>query len=260
MPVQLWTKEQLKLAFHLYFQLPFGKLHYRNPEIIELASLIGRTPGAVAMKLTNFASLDPKITGTGRKGLSGASALDRQVWTEFHENWEKLAGESEGLRRKLGSSTSVHLQNVEDDDAHEDYAGETRARLVHQRIKQALFRRVVLSGYGEKCCMSGLAEPQLLVASHIVPWSKDKTNRLNPSNGLCLSAIHDKAFDKGLITISDDFRVVVSRKLRQKKGDFLRDVILSLHEKKISLPDRFYPKREFLDWHRNKWFIDNRGA
>jgi predicted restriction endonuclease len=259
MPVKLWTKEQLKLAFHLYFQLPFGKLHYRNPEIIELASLIGRTPGAVAMKLTNFASLDPKITGTGRRGLSGASGLDRQVWAEFHENWEELAVESEGLRQKLGGSTSVIIQNA-DNDLSEDYVGETRARLVNQRIKQALFRRVVLSGYGEKCCMSGLSEPQLLVASHIVPWSKDKANRLNPSNGLCLSAIHDKAFDKGLITVSNDFRVIVSKKLRQKKGDFLRDVILSLHEKKIALPDRFQPKVEFLAWHRTAWFIDNRGA
>jgi putative restriction endonuclease len=259
MPVKLWTKEQLKLAFHLYFQLPFGKLHYRNPEIIELASLIGRTPGAVAMKLTNFASLDPKITGTGRRGLSGASGLDRQVWAEFHENWEELAVESEGLRQKLGGSTSVILQNA-DNDPPEDYFGETRARLVNQRIKQALFRRVVLSGYGEKCCMSGLSEPQLLVASHIVPWSKDKANRLNPSNGLCLSAIHDKAFDKGLITVSNDFRVIVSKKLRQKKGDFLKDVILSLHEKKIALPDRFQPKVEFLAWHRAAWFIDNRGA
>jgi hypothetical protein len=42
-----WTKEQLKLAFHLYCQLPFGRLHSRNQEIIKLASLIGRTPSAV---------------------------------------------------------------------------------------------------------------------------------------------------------------------------------------------------------------------
>ena len=75
----LWTKEQLKLAFHLYCQLPFGKLHSRNREIIELATLIGRSSGAVAMKLVNFASLDPAITSTGRKGLGNASALDREV-------------------------------------------------------------------------------------------------------------------------------------------------------------------------------------
>lgn len=74
-----WTKEQLKLAFNLYCQLPFGKLDMRTPEVILLASLIGRTSGAVAMKLSNFASLDPAITGTGRKGLDGASNLDREV-------------------------------------------------------------------------------------------------------------------------------------------------------------------------------------
>jgi hypothetical protein len=77
MATNRWTKEQLKLAFHLYCQLPFGKLDMRTPEVIKLAGLIGRTPGAVAMKLSNFASLDPAITGTGRKGLEGASNLDR---------------------------------------------------------------------------------------------------------------------------------------------------------------------------------------
>ncbi|MBX3665437.1 MAG: HNH endonuclease [Burkholderiales bacterium] len=260
MPVQPWTKDQLKLAFHLYFQLPFGKLHQRNPEIIELASLIGRTPGAVAMKLSNIASLDPKITGTGRKGLSGSSELDRQVWTEFHENWEKLASESERLRKKLGGSTSLQIENDDLDDLSGHYSGETRSRMVEQRIKQALFRRVVLSGYGEKCCMSGLSERGLLVASHIVPWGKDKQNRLNPSNGLCLSAIHDRAFDRGLITVSDDFKVIVSEKLRRKGGRFLKDAILSLHKKEITLPDRFRPKAEFLAWHRDHWFVDNRGS
>lgn len=59
-----WTRAQLKLAFYWYCQLEFGKLHSRNRDIIELAQLIGRTPGAVAMKLVNFASLDPAITST----------------------------------------------------------------------------------------------------------------------------------------------------------------------------------------------------
>ena len=88
MATVLWTKEQLKLAYHLYCQLPFGKLHSRNKEIVQLASLIGRTPGAVAMKLVNFASLDPKITGSGRRGLGNASDLDREVWSEFHADWD----------------------------------------------------------------------------------------------------------------------------------------------------------------------------
>lgn len=103
-----WTKEQLKLAFHLYCQLPFGRLHSRNPEIIQLAKLIGRTPGAVAMKLVNFASLDPAITSTGRAGLGNAGSLDKEVWAEFHADWEKLAVECELLRRNLDLTMLRH--------------------------------------------------------------------------------------------------------------------------------------------------------
>ena len=68
-----WTRDQLLVAFSLYCRLPFGRLHARNPEIIAIADAIGRTPGALAMKLTNIASLDPEITSTGRSGLTGAS-------------------------------------------------------------------------------------------------------------------------------------------------------------------------------------------
>ena len=103
MASQRWTKEQLKLAFHLYCQLPFGKLHHRNKEIVVLAPLIGRTPSAVAMKLVNFASLDPAITASGRSGLGNASVLDQEVWDEFHADWEGLALECERSREKLGA-------------------------------------------------------------------------------------------------------------------------------------------------------------
>ena len=252
-----WTKEQLKLAFHLYCQLPFGKLDMHTPDVIELAKQIGRTPSAVSMKLNNFASLDPAITGTGRKGLVGASNLDREVWAEFHADWEKLAVECEMLRRNLDNSA---LPEDEEDEllVPEDYSGETRKIITEQRIKQHFFRRAVLSSYRGRCCMSGLSEPRLLVASHIVPWSKDKANRLNPSNGLCLSAIHDKAFDKGLITLTDDFKIVVSEELKRRKEAFVIEVLLPLNGRTIEPPERFAPQAEFITWHRNELFLDNR--
>jgi len=251
-----WTKEQLKLAFHLYCQLPFGKLHSRNPEIIKLAKLIGRTPGAVAMKLVNFASLDPAITSTGRAGLGNAGSLDREVWAEFHADWEKLAVECEMLRRNLDRSAPPE-DETDELLAPEDYTGETRRVVTEQRIKQNFFRRAVLSSYQGRCCMSGLSEPRLLVASHIVPWSKDKTNRLNPSNGLCLSAIHDRAFDKGLITLTNDFKIVVSKELKRKKEPFVVEVFLPLDGRTIEPPERFAPQAEFIAWHRSKLFVDN---
>ena len=252
-----WTKEQLKLAFHLYCQLPFGKLDMRTPEVIKLAMLISRTPGAVAMKLSNFASLDPAITGTGRKGLEGASNLDREVWAEFHADWEKLAVECEMLRRNLDYAAPSE-DEADELLVPEDYSGETRRVVTEQRIKQNFFRRAVLSSYRGRCCMSGLSEARLLVASHIVPWSKDKANRLNPSNGLCLSAIHDRAFDKRLITLTDDFKIVVSEELRRRKEAFVIEVLLPLNGRSIEPPDRFAPQAEFIAWHRNELFLDNR--
>ena len=252
-----WTKEQLKLAFHLYCQLPFGKLHSRNPEIKHLAQVIGRTADAVAMKLVNFASLDPDITSTGRKGLEGASKLDREIWEEFHTDWEKLAVETELLRRSLDNKAIIQ-DDADEQLVPEDFTGETRKVVTEQRIKQSFFRRAVLSSYRGRCCMSGLSESRLLIASHIVPWSQDKANRLNPSNGLCLSAIHDRAFDKGLITLSEDMTVIVSAELKRSKEPFIAEVLISLDGKPIELPERFVPQKEFIEWHRNVHYVDNR--
>ncbi len=257
MSTNRWTKEQLKLAFNLYCQLPFGKLHSRNQEIIKLASLIGRTPGAVAMKLVNFASLDPAITSTGRSGLGNAGSLDKEVWAEFHADWEKLAVECGMLRRNLDATASPEVE-VDELLAPEDFTGETRRVVIEQRIKQNFFRHAVLSSYRGRCCMSGLSEPRLLIVSHIVPWSKDKANRLNPSNGLCLSAIHDRAFDKGLITLTDDFKIVVSEELKRRDEPFIREVMLPLNGTQIEFPERFMPSVEFISRHRTDLFVDNR--
>lgn len=253
-----WTKEQVKLAFHLYCQLPYGRIHGRNPEIIALANVISRTSDAVAMKMLNIASIDPAITSTGRVGLGNASALDREVWDEFHSDWERLAVECQLLRQELDKNIEEDLEQENDELLPEDFTGETRQVLTTQRIKQHFFRRAVLSSYRGRCCMSGLSEPRLLIASHIVPWSKDKANRLNPSNGLCLSAIHDKAFDKGLITLTDNFKIVVSDELKRKNEAFIIEVLLPLNGRTIEPPERFAPQAEFIAWHRNELFVDNR--
>ena len=257
-----WTREQLKLAFHLYCQLPFGKLDMRTPEVISLAMLIGRTPGAVAMKLSNFASLDPAITGTGRKGLDGASNLDREVWEEFNADWEKLALECFQLNTQLRNEKGVDAVaelDVTEQEGLQDFTGETKRVVTEQRIKQHFFRRAVLSSYRGRCCISGLSDARLLMASHIVPWSNDKTNRLNPSNGLCLSAIHDKAFDRGLITISDDYEVMLSEQLKRNDDAFVIQIFLSLEGRRIELPEKFIPSIAFLSRHRNEIFIDAAG-
>ena len=139
---------------------------------------------------------------------------------------------------------------TDDAFALDDYTGATRQVLVEQRIKQNFFRRAVLASYGGRCCISGVSDTRLLVASHIVPWREDKANRLNPSNGLCLSAIHDKAFDQYLFTLSDDHRVVLSHSLKQTTDTFLREVFWAVEDKSIELPERFAPEPAFIARHR----------
>ena len=258
MATERWTQEQIKLAFHLYCHLPYGRIHGRNPEIGALAKVMGRTADAVAMKMLNIASLDPAITRSGRAGLGNASALDRSVWDEFHADWERLAVECQLLRQQLDAPAIDESELENEALMPDDFTGETRQILTIQRIKQHFFRRAVLSSYRGRCCMSGLSDARLLIASHIVPWSSDKANRLNPSNGLCLSAIHDRAFDKGLIALGDDFRIMVSDDLKRRDDRFVKEVLLPLDGQMIDLPERFAPQPEFIAWHRHQIFIDNR--
>ncbi len=252
-----WSREELLVAFNLYCQMPFGKMHSRNPEIIHVAGALGRTPSSVAMKLVNFASLDPSITSTGRTGLGNASRADRAIWNEFNGDWEALAVESQTHLKTLfsKSATTPSTPSTYLDDFDEtDYEGQTKSVQIQARIKQSFFRKAVLSSYGGRCCITRISEPRLLVASHIVPWKSDPKNRLNPRNGLCLSALHDKAFDRGLIMITDDFRVDVSPTLSHFENEpFIRDTLIAIRGQSITLPEKFRPDVAFLRHHREMW-------
>jgi predicted restriction endonuclease len=249
-----WTNEQLKLAFYLYCQLPFGKMNTGNPDIKKLANTIGRSPGAVAMKLVNFASLDPAIINTGRHGLGNVSSGDKQIWDEFHNDWEKLTLECAEILKKHNFDETAADAFVLKLKMPDSFSGKTIETTTNARIGQSFFRNVVLASYQNKCCMSGIAIPVILIASHIVPWGVEKDNRLNPSNGLCLSAIHDRAFDKGLITVTSEYKIIVSKIINDDNSKQAR-LLQSLHGKKITLPEKFLPDRNFLAWHYNNVFI-----
>lgn len=252
-----WTRDEVLIAVNLYCQLPFGKLHKGNALIIRVATLLGRTPGSVAMKLSNLASLDPEITASGRVGLPGASTLDRAVWEEFTSKPNEIAVESQESMDKLVStgdvselSSSSELPDIPR-STEESTSG---AATVTVRKGQAFFRKAVLASYDETCCMSGLRIRRLLVVSHIKPWSRDAANRLNPRNGLCLSALHDKAFDLGFISVRPDLSIAVSQDVRDDKSDLSADALATLEGKKIRMPEKFRPVPDFLDWHYSTHF------
>ncbi|UAY52530.1 HNH endonuclease [Ferruginibacter albus] len=247
----LWTRNELVLAINLYCKLPFGKMHKSNPEVIKFANLIGRTPSSVALKLGNLASFDPTLKERGIKGASNASKLDKQVWDEFYNNWDAALLESEKLLAKEKKTTIVKLNHVDISDITKE--GLDKERLIKTRVNQCIFRTMILATYNNTCCITGIDNTDLLIASHIVPWSKDSKNRLNPTNGICLNALHDRAFDKGLITISaKDYTIKVSSKLKGKNiVDSIDTNFLKLEGMEINLPDKFLPAKEFLKVHND---------
>ena len=248
---KLWTRDELVLAINLYCKLPFGKMHKATAEIIKFAELIGRTPSSIALKLGNFASFDPTLKERGIKGASNASKLDKQIWNEFYNNWDAALLESEKLLAQTTHTTIEKLNKIETADLPRE--GKEKERLIKVRVNQSIFRTIILAAYNSKCCITGIDNTDLLIASHIVPWSKDEKNRLNPMNGLCLNALHDRAFDNGLITISaDDYSIKISSKLKKKRiTESVEQNFMALESKSILLPDKFLPSKELLKVHND---------
>jgi putative restriction endonuclease len=250
-----WTRDELIVAFNLYCKLPFGQLHAKNPRVVELARVLGRTPGSVAMKLVNFAALDSTHRQRGVSGLANTSKADRQVWDEFNGNWADLVAESEKAHLALtGKDLAL---SAPEDAADVPGSGETeRQQMVKVRLGQSFFRETVLASYGSRCCVCVLPVAPLLVASHIVPWAARPDLRVNPRNGLCLCALHDRAFDRGLITIDGALKVSVSRRLvAHLPDDVIDKMFMAYRGHPIRLPEKFRPQEEFLAYHREAVFV-----
>jgi len=249
-----WNREDLILAFNLYCKIPFGTFHNRNPKIIELAKLINRTPSALTLKLTNFASFDPYHKARGVTGMRNAGNLSKEVWDEFTHNWNDLIFESEQiLAAKQKTTIEKKFKSLLDNI--EGKKGEYRESKIKARVNQEFFRRVILSIYNNKCAISGIDIPDLLIASHIMPWAKFEKERLDPHNGICLSPLYDKCFERGYIGITPGYKVAVSRELKSNlHKDYYSRQFGGLENSTINLPDRFLPQPEFLDYHYRKVF------
>lgn len=251
---RLWTREELILALNLYLKLPFGKLHHGNPDIIHLAQIIDRTPNSIAMRLSNFASVDPYHKERGIKGLMGGIKQVEPIWNEFINNKEDLLFESEKVLANLEQKT-IESKFADILSGTENLKGETKIREVKTRVNQDIFRQIVLANYNRQCAITGIDLPDLLVASHIIPWSKNEVERLNPENGICLSALYDRAYDKGLIGITEKFEIILSTELKTKeKKDFYPFSFGNLKGITLQLPQKYLPKKEFLQFHLDTVF------
>ena len=250
-----WSREETILAFDLYCRTPFGKIGQGNPEIIKLAKLLGRTPGSVGLKMHNLAHYDPELKKRNVTAMAHGSKLDGEVFAEFSNDWTGLSYQAQVIRAKMQNQDIS--ENIDLGDIEEIPAGQYREQMIKARVGQYFFRMAVLNSYGNRCCVTGLTCSNLLVASHIKPWSVSdvQTERTNPSNGLCLNSLHDKAFDKGLITIDKDYQIIISEKFKNAKMDSeTKSWFLVYERRQIILPDKFLPGRDFIEYHNDVVF------
>lgn len=260
-----WTREELLVALNIYRKLTFGQLDQRNPVIQQVAKKLDRTPGSLAMKLSNFASLDPALQARGIRGLVGASSLDREVWKEFRAEAATLGPQSEEALRNLFKAHDVdevevvaregvrvrRAQQPKPPDGPTEQMSQVKVRRGQQ-----FFRQMILNVFDSRCCITGIAVRELLVASHILPWGEFPKERLNPENGLCLSRLHDAAFDQGFIALDDDYRLLLSRDLRAHlpQPSLEQNFVAFAGQPIHLLPDAPAPKRDFLRYHRQEIF------
>lgn len=245
-PRRNWTRAETLVAFNVYCRTPFGRLHARNAEIIKVANALGRTANAVAMKCCNLAAFDSELRERGIVGLSKTSRLDEEVWQEFESDPESVSFEAEIAYAGAMSQPLRSTDNVE----WEDVQGLDKEVVTRVRVNQHFFRSVILAGYQSRCAVCALPFPSLLVAAHIVPWSVDKAQRMNPRNGICLCSLHDRSFDRGLMSINRDYTIdldpsiLSDHDLPSVQANFIR-----FQGCTVSMPDRWYPDPDLLDRH-----------
>jgi putative restriction endonuclease len=249
----------LLILLNLYEKIPFGKFHQSNPVLIDVAARMGRTPGSVAMKLSNLASLDERLAERGIKGLAGASALDRALWDEFFTYHDELAPESEALLSEMmtgNADTPIEVRPELITVLPQPEGHTEGSATVTVRRGQRYFRQAVLNAYGGRCGITGLAIRELLIASHIVPWNQAEQHRLDPQNGIALNALHDKAFDRGLITFDTDLRLVLAPSLRDHFANAAVAQSFKAYEGQPLTfpPEAVGPKPEYLEYHRTELF------
>lgn len=249
----LWTRKELIVVFNLYLKLPFGKLDKRTKEVKELAHLMGRTDNAVAMRLNNFAHVDPYHQQRGVVGLANGKNQVQPIWDEFIDNQEDLVFESEQILASYKKET-IEAAYPEIEFDLKDLKGEVKLRAVKVRVNQSVFRQMILKTYEGRCAISGIDLPELLVAGHIVPWAEDERERLNPENGLCLSNLYDRAYEKSLICVDTDYKLLISKRLKaESTKQFYREFFGRFENQSIRIPKTYQPKKEFLEYRLNRF-------
>jgi len=255
-----WTREETLVAFYLYSQVPYNETRDDHPMVVRFSELLSRrTVGSVKAKLGNLYSASPVAKSKGHKGLGNVSILDEVVWKEYEEDPEGIISEAIEVVKNLNDRPLI--ESVTDGHPFIVSPGEDRMALTRQRVRQDLFRGQIIEAYKCRCCISGISDRNVLNASHIKPWSVcDGEEKTSVRNGLCLNVLHDRLFDRGLITIDSGYEIVFSKKLKNilERGLYVEyQKFIGEEGQKLQLSEvgrDLRPDTIYLEYHREKIF------
>ena len=258
------------MAFALYIILKPSECDDKGLDVQRLASFLHRTPSSVTLKIWNIAAYDANRKARGRVGMKHGSKLDSQVWQWYAEDPDAFMEQCLDLLRQALLQADANNFNPAPlaPDRYSPFetatalliaehapAGEERPVTTLQRVNQSYFRNSLLRNYHDTCCITGLQIPELLIASHIKPWkASTPTEKTAASNGLLLNAFHDRAFDQGLISIDDDYRIMVNHD-KVQHSDINDKWLYDFEGLEIALPTISKPSHEFIEYHHKHIFL-----
>ena len=284
-----WSYDETLAAFGLYMMLDQRQRNDKNsPHIAQLAVGLNRTAGSVYMKLMNLRAHDPNERARGVSGLAHSGKLEIQIWQEYQEQSDKLLilalkgyvnfiekvplpTQNSRTRQTMHSSSTLQKSLVEETtslliDASRPLTvsgqqqttmaplGSEHETTALSRVNQSYFRNALVANYHDTCCLTGINIDPLLIVSHIKPWKASTGfEKTNAANGLLLNAFHDKAFDRGYMTIDDDYRVHISA--RVPHTDINDYWLYQFEGRYITLPSSNLPSHEFIEYHQKHVFL-----
>lgn len=245
-----WTELEDIACLYLYLSKGRRQIDDSDPDLVKLAEALSRTPGAVSFKSANFRFIDPYSKG---KGFEHGSKMDAKVWTAYSDDIERAKEIFDLFIQSPDPSSEVIDTEQRIDSKNYDIPDSYGRAAV--RTSQFKIRANALSIYGESCSLCHIDLPMLLVASHVVPWKADQKIRADPRNVILLCAMHDKMFDRGIISIDENYRVIGSTKLNEYP--IAERHVKQLEGKKMGIKGggEMLPKQDYLEYHRKHVFI-----
>lgn len=243
--VRKWLRDDVIAAYALYCITPLNKINPSNKIIQQVAEARELSLASLVMRMRNFQYIDPAISGEGKKGLGHVAKLDKEIFEEFRNDWGELSIYAEEV-------TGLAIFDADPEQGARPISSLTEKNKVSR--ERHFFRASVFAAYNNKCCITGLELPTLLVASHIKPYSecRGSAERTDPHNGLLLNTFYDKAFDQGLITVTKDYTIYVSKLVKEYSyNEFTRQWLIGLEGNQIIRSKTFLPDPECLEYHND---------